>query len=361
MKTISLHSCDLGVPLSIELPSTQRPVHDQLFGKGRAMRLLVTTPVRHIDGLMEKLASRFDVTYLPDPAVPDIMPHLAEMEGIFTNPNKARFRISKELIAAAPLLRQIVTASTGMVHIDREFAGQRGINVISLTREYETIERISSTAELALTLTLASLRHLPQALDDVLAGHWDYEKFVGRQVNCLKVGVVGYGRLGRKYSHYLHAMGASIFVADPYKTKAECPFPLVDFPHLLRHCDVVAFHVHVTDETRGMLNAEALKGAKADVLIVNTSRGELIDEMAMRDFLQQHPRASLAVDVLADEIERKWESPLLDLARLRQQVMISPHIGGMCKEAQEIAYHRVADLLIDAERDRINMSARGQI
>ena len=312
-------------------------------------KLLVATPVSHIKDLLDKLKSHFDVTYLPDPDQSLVLSNIPEFDGIFVNPNKSRFRIDRHLIEAGKRLSSITTASTGTVHIDLPFAAQKGIAVFSLTREMETIEKISSTAELALTLTMAALRNLVPAVADALNGSWDYEKFVGRQVDQLTVGVVGYGRLGRKYAKYLNALGAKILVCDPYKKPSEVPFDLVTIQEIAKNSDVVALHVHVTPETTSLVNSDFLNLAKSSLVLVNTSRGEVVDEDAMVKFLDRNANAKIATDVLANEIDRKWESPLWAVAKQRpMQAIIAPHIGGMTHDAQFIAYHRAADLLIQS-------------
>ena len=312
-------------------------------------RLLVATPIAHIQGLLEKLEKTFEVEYTPDPDHDQVMAVIDRFSALFVNPNKSKFRIDKEIICAGRNLKCIATASTGTVHIDIPLAMQRGIQVVSLTKELPTIERISSTAELALALTMAALRNLIPAVSSALEGSWDYERFVGRQVDQLTVGVVGYGRLGKKYARYLEALGARVLVCDPYKQSVDVPFELITLAEMIKECDVIALHVHVTSETRNMISRELLEQAKPTLLMVNTSRGEIVDEVAMVEFLNRNSHAKFATDVLANEIEDKWNSPLWAIARERPaQVIISPHIGGMTHDAQFIAYHRAADLLIQS-------------
>lgn len=310
-------------------------------------RLLVVTPIEHIRGLRAKLTAAFELTVVPDPVLDELTDELEQVDAIYTNPNKSRLPIDIALFDHAPCLRVVATASTGLLHIDVAEAQRRGIDVVSLTKEYATIERISSTAEHALALTLAALRHLPVAMADVMAGNWDYEKFIGRQMDACTVGVVGYGRLGKLYARYAHAMGARVIVCDPAYTLERCPFPLVDLSRLIYESDIVSLHIHATPENYGLIGSALLAQAKPGLLLVNTSRGEIVDEAEMIDFLGAHPEAILATDVVADELTGKWHSPLISLARSSNQVLITPHIGGMTTEAQEIAYHRTADMLID--------------
>lgn len=309
---------------------------------------MVITPVGHIDGVPEALEAAGVVTRMDDPTQAEVIDVIAGYDAIYTNPNKSRVFIGKEVLDAGANLKVICTASTGTNHIDKAYASRKGIRILSLTEERNVIERISSTAELSFALTLAGLRHIVRAHNSVLRGEWDYAPYVGRQMDSVTVGVIGCGRLGTMYVRYCLALGARVLVFDPYKDVADHGVEQVaELPDLLRQADVIALHVHVTDETTGMINAERLRDVKPDVLLVNTSRGEIVSEADVVAFLRANPRARVATDVLADEIRNRTASPLLRYAHESEQVIITPHIGGMSREAQEIAYGHAARRLRD--------------
>jgi len=310
-------------------------------------KILVITPVRHIKGIPERLNSIGDVTYIDDPTPDEVASVIGDYDAIFTNPNKSKVFIGKEILDSAKKLKVICTASTGTNHIDKVYAEKLGLPILALTEEREVINRISSTAELAFSLTLASLRHVVKSHNAVLHGEWDYEKYIGRQMNSLTIGCIGYGRLGSMYSKYCRAFDSRVLVYDPYKEVKEKGVQQVgDIECLLRESDVVAIHVHVTEETIGMINKSCFDLVKQDVVFVNTSRGDIINEIDLVSFLQINPNARIATDVLADEIKNRTESPLFKYALKSEQVVITPHIGGMCREAQEIAYAHAAKLLL---------------
>jgi phosphoglycerate dehydrogenase-like enzyme len=309
-------------------------------------RILVITPVRHIAGVAQSLESIGSVTYLDDPSAAEVMAVIGDYDAIYTNPNKSKVFISRQLLDEARRLKVICTASTGTNHIDKAFAAERGLPILALTEEREVINRISSTAELAFALTMAGLRHVVRGHNAVLAGEWDYTRYIGRQMNCMTIGVIGYGRLGSLYAGYCKAFGSRVMVFDPYKTVVQDGLEQVaDLGTLLAAADVVALHVHVTDETTKMINRRCLAQMKPDVLLVNTSRGDVVDESDLVAFLEANPQAKVATDVLADEVRNRLGSPLLQHAQRTGQVIITPHIGGMTREAQEIAYGHAAYLL----------------
>jgi D-3-phosphoglycerate dehydrogenase len=179
-----------------------------------------------------------------------------------------------------------------------------------------------------------------------LGGEWDYEKYIGRQMNSLTIGTIGYGRLGGMYAKYCKAFDSKVLVYDPYKKVEDKEIIQVDkLDYLLKNSDVIAIHVHVTDETIGMINKACFDIMKKDVVLVNTARGDMVNELDLVSFLKLNPGARIATDVLANEIKNKENSPLLKYSFESDQVIITPHIGGMCREAQEIAYGHSAKRL----------------
>ena len=309
-------------------------------------KLLVITPTRHINGVNKKLESFANVTYLDDPLIDSVLVQIENFDALFTNPNKSKVYIGKELIDAGKNLQVICTASTGTNHIDKDYAAIKGVKIISLTDERDIINQISSTAEHAFALTLSSLRNIPNSYSSVLKGHWDYEKFIGRQMDKLTIGIVGYGRLGSIYSKYCLAFESKVLVYDPYKKVSNNKVQQVhNISTLLYQSDVISIHVHVTDQTKNMINQKWFNKMKSNVLIINTSRGDIIYEPDLVEFLSKNKSAKIATDVLADEIRNRNGSPLLQLASKSNQVIITPHIGGMTIEAQEIAYNHAVRLL----------------
>ena len=319
-----------------------------LYGRESKKLILVITPIKHIKGVKDQLKKAGELLIFEDANLSDIKKHIKNIDAIFTNPNKSNIFIGKDIISLSEKLKVICTASTGTIHIDSNYAKKRGIEIISLTEERKYIDKITSTAELAFTIMMSSLRHVSQSYNSVLEGYWDYVPYIGKQLNCLNVGVIGYGRLGKLFCKYARAFGSKIFVYDPYVNIKEIGFKQVDnLSELISKCDVISIHVHVNKETSGMINSDLLAFAKKDVLIVNTSRGEIINEHDIIEFLISNEKARLATDVISNEITDKASNPLIKFSKKSNQILITPHIGGMTVHAQEIAYNRAAELLVD--------------
>ena len=309
-------------------------------------RIIAITPIRHILGVVKQLESIGELTIFDDPSPADLIEVVHDYEVIFTNPNKSKIYLDEEVFKYSPNLKVVCTASTGTNHINKVHLRNHSIDLLSLTEERSVIDRISSTAEHALALTMSAIRNIPSSFKTVLEGEWDYEDHIGRQVDQLTIGVIGYGRLGKKYTNYMLALGAKVLVFDPYQEVNMDEIEKVEtLDQLFQLSDIISIHVHVTDETISMINKKLLDRAKKDVLLINTSRGEIINEDDLIDFLSSNPNAKAAVDVISNEITGKDKSPLLSYSLNSNQVIITPHIGGMTQEAQQIAYNHAAKML----------------
>lgn len=316
--------------------------------KKMSFKILVITPVTHIKNVPEVLQSIGEVTFFDDPSLDQVLEIISGYDAIYTNPNKSKVFIGRELLDKASNLKVICTASTGTNHIDVSYAKEINIPILSLTEERRVINQISSTAELAFSLTLASLRHVVKSHKAVLDGEWDYEKYIGRQMNSLTIGVIGYGRLGSIYTKYCNAFDAEVIAYDPFKKINDQSVDQVhQLDELFERSNIIAIHVHVTEETIGMINKTCFEKMNSDVIIVNTSRGDIVNESDLVSFLKANQEARIATDVLANEIMNREDSPLLEYAKSSDsdQVIITPHIGGMSVEAQEIAYAHAANRL----------------
>lgn len=310
--------------------------------------LLIITPVKHIRNLNKKFKIFKKIKILENPTYNEVLKIIKNYHVIFTNPNMSNVLIDKKLITKGKNLICVTTASTGTVHVDKNFLNKKKIKLISLTKEYNTIKKISSTAEHALALTLAHIRNIIPATKSVKDGDWNYTKFIGRQFTNLKIGIIGYGRLGVKYTKYMLALNSKVFVYDPLKKIKNSK--IVQVKHIkkiFKICDVVSLHMHIQRNTINMINSKLLSYAKDNLLLINTSRGELINEGDLIKFLNKNKKAKYATDVLNNEIKNKKKSKILNEFKKNDQILITPHIGGMTTEAQEIAYGKAMDLTND--------------
>ena len=302
--------------------------------------IALITPVE--DEIYQSLQQLKSVYYVPECNKEDLKTLLSEpkfeVEVIFTNPNQQTFKLDKEVLENTSV-KIICTASTGLNHIDVEYCEENNIKVLSITKDSNTIEQISSTAEHAFALMMSLLRNIPSAFDSVKKGEWSWQPFVGRQMNFMTVGVVGYGRLGRMMARYCSSFGSKVLVCDPYSYISK----KVELKELFDKSDIVSLHVHVTDETRHMINKELLDNLESPVYLINTSRGEIVDEEAIIEALETGKLLGYATDVLEDEFGNIENSELTKRQDLN--IIVTPHIAGMTKEARNIAYSAAVEKL----------------
>ena len=158
-------------------------------------------------------------------------------------------------------------------------------------------------------------------------------------MNFLTVGIIGYGRLGRMMARYCSSFGSKVLVCDPYCRRVN----KVGLKELFDKSDIVSLHVHVTDETRHMIDENLLGNLETPVYLINTSRGEIVDEKAIIAALESGKLLGYATDVLEDEFGNIKNSDLTKRQDLN--IIITPHIAGMTKEARNIAYSAAVEKL----------------
>jgi D-3-phosphoglycerate dehydrogenase len=245
-------------------------------------------------------------------------------------------RVTDEVLAAADRLRVVVTATTGLDHIDLEAARKRGIEVISLYGETEFLRTIPATAEHTWALLLALVRQIPWAFQDVGQGNWDRDRFRGRDLRGKQLGILGLGRLGQQVARYGLTFGMQVGAYDPFLN--EWPAGVQRFETLesfLRWSEILSIHLPLNQTTHGFLDKARLQLLPEGARVVNTARGAVWDEQAVVELLDTGHLAGAASDVLAEEqpAERREQCPLLAYAREHNNLLITPHIGGATIES----------------------------
>jgi D-3-phosphoglycerate dehydrogenase len=297
------------------------------------MKILCITPIKHLEGAYEHLESRGVVDYHPNINFEEMAKiSLASYDAIFCNPNKQPFVLNKKTLKG--FKGKIVTASTGLNHIDITYCEKKGIEVLSLTKDYDLINDLPSTSELAFGLMLSLLRNIPQGQQHVSEHNWDYTNFIGRQVKDLNIGIVGYGRLGKMMYKFCRSFGANVYVYDPYVFNLACS----SLEDLVSKCDVISLHVHVTEETKGIINLQLLQYATRPIYVINTSRGEIVEENDVVLAVKTGTAAGYGTDVIVDEFGDISKSPVVKAMNAGYNIIVTPHIGGMTWEGQQKAY-----------------------
>jgi D-3-phosphoglycerate dehydrogenase / 2-oxoglutarate reductase len=244
--------------------------------------------------------------------------------------------VGEELFASLPALRVVATATVGFDHIDLDAAEARGVAVLSVP-DYCTQEVADHTLALLLALSRGVV-----ALDrDVRRGGWN-ARAAGplRTVAELRVGIVGLGRIGGAVATRLLALGAEVW-ANYLLPVARDGVRFVELDELLAECDAVTLHVPLTRETRGLIGRAELASMKRDALLVNTSRGAVVDVGAVLEALRAGKLGGAALDVLPQE-----PPPVAPIA---PNLVLTPHAAyyseAASRRAFELAVARLRETL----------------
>lgn len=244
-------------------------------------------------------------------------------------------KIDKEFLDQAPNLKYILTPTTGLNHIDTNFTERRNVKVISLKGETKFLQSIPSTAEHSLALMLAIIRKIPAANKHVLNYGWDRDQFKSHNLNSLTLGILGFGRVGKQMSKYAEAFNMPWVFYDTDKKLKNDTNSVDSLNVFLGQIDVLTIHIPLEKGNFNFLNANNLKHLKKGCYVINTSRGEVIEENAMAELLIKGFLGGFATDVLCFEQDEEMikKSPLIKLAKNMDNVIITPHIAGATYES----------------------------
>ena len=253
---------------------------------------------------------------------------------------RSETKITKEVLAAAPLLKVVGRAGVGVDNVDVEAATERGVVVMN-TPAGNTI----ATAELTFTHILCGARPVPQAAASMKAGQWDRKTFSGIELFKKTLGIVGLGRIGGEVAKRAQAFGMRVVAYDPYLAPSRAKAMQVEavtLDELLVQSDYITVHMPMTDDTHHMIDEAAFEKCKKGVRIFNCARGGIIKEAALIAALKSGKVAAAGLDVFEEEPLAK-DSEFLKLPN----VVLTPHLGASTTEAQEAVGIEVAEQIAD--------------
>lgn len=250
--------------------------------------------------------------------------------------------ISSGVLTSFPLLKLIATPSTGTDHIDLQAAAMRGIQVISLRNDRDFLDSLQSTAELTWLLILACMRRFREANHAALRADWNAAAVRGSELIGKTIGIVGLGRLGTMVARFAQAFRMRVIAHDVQPIAMQGVEP-VTLDALLQESDIVTIHVHLDDSTRGLIGERELNLMKPGSVLVNTSRGAILDESALLAALKSSRLAAAGLDVLVGERDAGLSlHPLIQYAQSQPNLILTPHVGGCTVEAQQKAFLHIA-------------------
>lgn len=266
---------------------------------------------------------------------------------------RLKYRVGEPLLAAADKLKVVVSATTGVDHLDLEYLERRGVTALTLRGETEFLRTISATAEHAWALLLAVKRRIVKATMMGAVGRWERDQLRGHELAGSTLGIVGYGRLGQMVAGYGQAFGMQIVVYDPYVQQVAAGEQVPSLRELFARSDAISIHVPLTEETQHFINEDVLACCKPGAVLINTARGGVIDEQALLSALRSGRLGGAGLDVIEGEIETDLTNhPLLAYARQHDHLLITPHIGGATYESMAKTERFMARKLRDFCRQR---------
>jgi D-3-phosphoglycerate dehydrogenase / 2-oxoglutarate reductase len=231
--------------------------------------------------------------------------------------------INEELLNKTKNLKFVITATSGFDHIDLAAAKQKNIHCYHIP-ETQSI----AAAELTLLLILAACRKFTLAQKQIIKGDWQRSLLLGRQLSGQNLGIIGLGRVGKEVAKRAIALGMKVSAHDPFIQEHDPSIKMLGFEELMRSSDIVSLHVPKTKKTHHMIRREALSWLNADSILINMSRGDVINEDDLINHLMANPEFVAGLDVFAKE-------PLSTTSHLFKlhNVVLTPHVGASTKEA----------------------------
>jgi D-3-phosphoglycerate dehydrogenase / 2-oxoglutarate reductase len=230
--------------------------------------------------------------------------------------------LTRKVLEKVPFLKVISRCGVGMDSVDLAAAKEQGIKV------YNTpLAPIASVSEMALSLTLSFLKRIPQVDRYMKEGHWN--KMKGNLLEGKVVGIIGCGRIGTQTARLFKAFGCTLLGFDPYvKDHSICK--MEDMNKVITESDIVSLHLPITEKTRGLINAEVFRYMKPSSILINTARGDLIDEEALFTALKKEQISGAALDVFTKE---PYSGPLTDKS-IADRIILTPHIASSAVEGR---------------------------
>ncbi|MDC0042038.1 D-2-hydroxyacid dehydrogenase [Candidatus Nitrosopelagicus sp.] len=291
-----------------------------------------------LNEILEK--NGLQITYEPEITPEQIQEKIENFEVVIV---RSRTKITKDMIDKATKCQIIARVGVGLDNIDQTAAKEKNIRVINAVEG-----AMNAVAELVIGLMLSLAREIPRADREVRNGNWIKKELMGTELRGKYLGIVGLGNIGKRLGRLARALNMNIIGYDVVpideEFSKEVGLMKADLGTLLASSDYVSLHVPLLDSTKHLINAEKMTTMKNTSRIINTSRGGVIDEEALYEFLKDGKLGGAALDVF--EVEPATSNNLATLPNF----ISTPHMGAQTKEAQSLAANVIAEKIIQILR-----------
>lgn len=251
--------------------------------------------------------------------------------------------VDTNFLEQAPNLKYVIRAGEGTDNIDKASCQQKGVKVSNTPGANN-----NSAAEHAIALMFTVLRKTAYAHQSMMASRWEKSKFTGVELSNKKIGVVGFGRIGNIVAKRLAGFEPEVLFFDPFINESDIPYAkkAETLEEIFSSCDIVTIHVPLVEQTRNLITKDLLEKMPAHAILVNASRGGILNEQDLYDTLKEKKIRGAALDVFANE-PLEENSPLRELDNL----VLTPHLGASTEEAQvrvgEMVIHQLKEFFIN--------------
>ncbi|WP_276348797.1 NAD(P)-dependent oxidoreductase [Daejeonella sp. JGW-45] len=253
---------------------------------------------------------------------------------------RTKFRIDREVIDAGVNLRVIARAGAGMDNVDEEYAHSKGITCINAPEGNR-----DAVGEHLVGMLLSLLNNLRNGDQQIRNGIWDREGNRGWELKGKTVAIIGYGNNGRSFAQKLSGFEANVIAYDKYKTGFSDEYATeVAMEQVVKHADILSYHIPLTRETSTLFNEEYLFHFRKPIILLNASRGEIVNTQTVLNGLKSGKITAAGLDVLeVEKFPALSEQPWFDELKKSERVILSPHVAGWSVES----YRRISEVLAE--------------
>lgn len=246
--------------------------------------------------------------------------------------------INKSVFNRNMLLKYLVIPATGIDHVNEDDCRKFKVNIISFKNNKELISKINATPELTIALCFNLLRKITSSIKSVQNGIWDREKYRGYDLENKSVGIIGFGRIGKKMAKIYSSFGCRVSFYDISNLDENKKINRYDnLEDIFKNSDIISLHASYSNENHEMINYKLFSLCKPSSIFINTARGGLVCEKSMIKALVNKKIAGAAIDVISEENNFNKNNHLVKYINNNDNLIITPHLGGCTFESSEKA------------------------
>jgi D-3-phosphoglycerate dehydrogenase len=295
--------------------------------------------VDDIDPIFIERATKlgYNCNYQPLIKLDEVLPIIGNYIGLVI---RSKFKVNKEFLDVATKLRFICRAGAGMDNIDVPYTEQKHITLINAPEG-----NMDAVGEHAIGLLLALMNNFLVADGEIRNGVWKREANRGYELKGKTVGIIGYGHMGKSFATKLLGFDVDVIAYDKYKTGfSDMYVTEVSMEQIVKKSDILSLHIPLTKETLNLVNEEYLFHFKKPIFLLNTSRGKIVDTMAVLNAIKQGKVLGAGLDVLETEkFPALAEEPWYNELRKSGKVILTPHVAGWTYES----YKKISEVMAD--------------